>query len=273
MGDIRAPSKEVIKEAYETGKYTFKKLSSEFGISLGTIKSWSKRDKDKGIPWIKNKLTKSTIKNKYNNIKKQVESEQVKDIINSKFTDKQKLFCIYYIRCFNATKSYLKAYDCDYITANTNGPRLLGNASIKEEIQKLKKDRFNKALLSEEDIFQKYVDIAFSDITDYVTFGKKKIVVPSKKSNNKTTTLEINYVDLKDSNKIDGTVISQISQVKNNISVKLNDKMKALKWLSDHMDIATEEQKARIEVLRNKVKIDDIQPIKVEFVKASEKNE
>ena len=29
-------------------------------------------------------------------------------------------------------------------------------------------------------------------------------------------------------------------------SIKLADRMKALQWLSDHMDLATEEQRARI---------------------------
>ncbi|WP_052085721.1 helix-turn-helix domain-containing protein [Clostridium sp. HMP27] len=42
-----------VKEAYETGKYTFQQLADEFNVSLGTIKSWAKRDKDDGKPWLK----------------------------------------------------------------------------------------------------------------------------------------------------------------------------------------------------------------------------
>jgi hypothetical protein len=45
--------KEQIREAYETGKYTFQQLADEFNVSLGTIKSWAKRDKDNGQPWQK----------------------------------------------------------------------------------------------------------------------------------------------------------------------------------------------------------------------------
>lgn len=45
--------KEQVKEAYETGKYTFQQLADEFNVSLGTIKSWAKRDKDNGQPWQK----------------------------------------------------------------------------------------------------------------------------------------------------------------------------------------------------------------------------
>ncbi|MEZ7173710.1 terminase small subunit [Sporosarcina sp. OR05] len=60
--------------------------------------------------------------------------------------DKQRLFCIYYIRYFNATKVYRKAYECDYKTANVtnvNGSRLQVNANIRDEITKMKEERGN----------------------------------------------------------------------------------------------------------------------------------
>lgn len=62
--------------------------------------------------------------------------------------------------------------------------------------------------------------------------------------------IEVNYVDFKNSNEVDGTLISEVSQGKNGVSVKLQDKMKTMKWLADHMDLATEEQKVRIEKLK-----------------------
>ena len=62
--------------------------------------------------------------------------------------------------------------------------------------------------------------------------------------------IEVNYVDFKNSNEVDGTLISEVSQGKNGVSVKLQDRMKAMNWLADHMDLATEEQKARIEKLK-----------------------
>lgn len=45
--------KETIKEAYETGNYTFNQLAEKFNVSVGTIKSWAKRDKDNGQQWNK----------------------------------------------------------------------------------------------------------------------------------------------------------------------------------------------------------------------------
>lgn len=43
-----------------------------------------------------------------------------------------------------------------------------------------------------------------------------------------------------------------MKQGKDGASIKLVDKMKALQWLADHMDIATAEQKAKIEQIRAK---------------------
>ncbi|MBL3728070.1 terminase small subunit [Lysinibacillus sp. HST-98] len=61
------------------------------------------------------------------------------DIVPSDgLNDKQLLFCMYNVKYFNATKSYQKAYQCDYITANRNAHRLMVIEGIKEEIMRLK---------------------------------------------------------------------------------------------------------------------------------------
>ena len=49
---------------------------------------------------------------------------------------------------------------------------------------------------------------------------------------------------------MDGSLISEVRISQGNASVKLKDSMKALQWLADHMDLATEEQRARIDQLR-----------------------
>ena len=58
-----------------------------------------------------------------------------------------------------------------------------------------------------------------------------------------------NVVKLKDSSDVDGSLISEIRQSKGGVSVKLADRMKAMDWITKHMDMATEEQKARIQHL------------------------
>ena len=137
---------------------------------------------------------------------------------------------------------------------------MLRNVKIKNEIQKLKQNRLNREMLDEHDIFQKYMDIAFADITDYVEFGQEEVQVMNmfgpvevkdpetgKKVPLKKT---VNTVRFKESGYVDGTIISEVKQGKDGASIKLADRMKALQWLSDHMNLATEEQKAKIEQIR-----------------------
>jgi len=85
------------------------------------------------------------------------------------------------------------------------------------------------------------------DIADFVKFGKRKIEVKLKTGEWKK--ISANYVDLKDSTEVDGTIIAEVSEGKDGVKVKLADRMKAMQWLSDHMNLASAEQKARIEKL------------------------
>ncbi|MBE1304553.1 hypothetical protein G4W71_11020 [Clostridium botulinum] len=261
MENIRGPDWDLIKEEYLklNGNVKLKEFAEEYGVKYSTLRSRKNRENwDSEIN--KNVATKSATQqknvateNKTKNNKAEPKLKEVNEVSkNTELTDKQRLFCIYYIKCFNATKAYKKAYECDYITANTNGPRLLVNACIKKEIQELKEGRLNRAMLEPEDIFQKFMDIAFSDVTDYITFGRKEIEV-DKNEDGESVMSEVNYVDFKNSHEVDGTILNEVSQGKNGIKIKLNDQIKALQWLGEHMDLATQEQKLRIEKLKLEV--------------------
>lgn len=174
-------------------------------------------------------------------------------------TEKQGLFCLFYVRSFNATKAYMKAYGVDARTAGANGYKLLQKTEIRQEIERLKQNRLNRELLSEADIFQKYMDIAFSDITDYLTFGQKEvpvmgafgpITVEDKDTGEKIpVTKVVNVVQFRESYEVDGTLISEVKQGRDGASIKLSDRMKALDWLANHMGFATPEQRARVKKL------------------------
>ena len=92
------------------------------------------------------------------------------------------------------------------------------------------------------------MDIAFADITDYTEFGNKEIEVLNPETG-KTEKIAVSYVNIKDSKEVDGTLLSEVSKGKAGVKVKLSDRMKALQWLSDHMDLATEKQRAEIALL------------------------
>ena len=173
-------------------------------------------------------------------------------IKNEDLTDKQRLFCLYYIRCFNATKAYQKAYGVDYSTAAAIGYRMLENDGVKDEILRLKQNRLNREMLDEADVFQWYLDIARADIKDYVEFGNEEIEVEDKNGN--VRTVKVSNVNIKNDSDVDGILVSEISKGRDGVKVKLLDKLKAMEWIAEHMDLATEKQQAEIDALRAKVK-------------------
>lgn len=168
------------------------------------------------------------------------------------------------MKYFNATKAYQKAYQCSYNVANVEGHRHLVKPSIKQEIERLKKSRLEGIQLDSQAIIQKYIDIAFADITDFLSFGQKEITItdetgrPLLDYQGEPMTRVINYVDFKNDYEVDGTIISEVSMGKDGIKVKLHDKMKALEWLTENLDLfpgaKTQLTKSRINSEKMKVK-------------------
>lgn len=263
----RAPD-ERIAQAHELYKQGVKlvDIAKQLGVPDGTIRRW-KNVRNWDSERSGKKSERSDKKSERSDRKKAGKSDPIQEEFDmaegaESLTDKQRIFCTLYVRCFNATKAYKKAYGCSYETAMANGSRMLRNAKIQDEISRLKQNRLNRELLTEDDIFQKYMDIAFADITDYIEFGREQvpvmgpfgpIMVKDEKTGKKVGLMqEVNTVRFKESLDVDGTIISEVKQGKSGASIKLADKMKALEWLSEHMNIATEEQKARLQVLRRK---------------------
>lgn len=228
--DVAREPNELAYEDYRKGM-KYKDIAEKYGVSINTVKSWKTRykwskDGAKGVHTKKEKVC----------TQKEDAKKVVRMLEESDLNDKQKLFCLYYSKSFNATRSYQKVYGCTYETALSNGPGLLGNTRVKAEIMRIKEERYSQSFLRAEDIFQKYMDIAFADLTDYVRIN------------------DLGETEIRGLNEIDGTIVSEISSNGNGVKVKLHDSMKALQWLTDHMNMATEEQKARIAALRAKSK-------------------
>lgn len=252
----REPNEKIKKaEALYRSGTAMVEIAKRLGVSDSTVRSWKNRykwDGEKSAALQNKKCNVAKAESLKKQKRKEHIAEEVEEVIqNTGLTDKQRLFCIYYIRCFNATKAYKKAYKVDYNTASSVGYRMLENVGVKTEIMRLKKARLNREFFSEEDLFQKYMDIAFADIADFTEFGSKKIKVLNPDTG-EDEEIAVSYVNIKSSNEVDGTLVSEVSKGKDGIKVKLADRMKAMQWLSDHMDLATEEQKARIAALKAK---------------------
>lgn len=243
----RSPSRDEAKRIYldSKGKMLLKDIAKAVGKQDTQIRRWKSLDH-----WdeeLKGNVTipKDNVTKQNNSIEKPPKTEllpeEIETLNNEELTEKQRLFCLYYVRWFNATKAYRKVYDCDYTTAMTNGSMLLRNTKIQEHIQAIKDAKIKQAMYTAEDFFQKMMDIAYSDATDFLSFGRRI---------NEETGLEYNYVDFLDSSEVDGTLIQEVKQGKDGCSIKLVRKEFALKWLDKHYSEATDLQKAQLEQIR-----------------------
>lgn len=210
----------------------FKDIAVKYEVSLSTVKSWSQRYRWKDKKNVKGMRTKSK-----NTRTKKVCREIAENIVtNGELDEDKQLFCIYYLKYFNATKAYLKIHpEATYSSASVMGSRWYKLPEVKKELKRLKKEMYTDALIDPRDIVQQYIDIARADMNDYMSFKD-------------------GWVRLKDSSKVDGTLIHEVKQGKNGVTIKLIDKVKAIDWLSKHMGTATEEQKAKIELIKAQTK-------------------
>lgn len=253
----RSPSRDEAKRMYldSKGKMLLKDIAKAVSKRDSDIRKWKSLDKwDEELKG-NAPIAKGNAPKQNNGIKKPPKTEllpeEIETLNNEELTERQRLFCLYYVRWFNATKAYRKVYDCDYTTAMTNGSMLLRNTKIQEHIQAIKDAKIKQAMYTAEDFFQKMMDIAYSDATDFLSFGRRI---------NEKTGLEYNYVDFLDSSEVDGTLIQEVKQGKDGCSIKLVSKEFALKWLDKHYSEATDLQKAQIEQLRaqtDKLKADN----------------
>ncbi|MCY8408976.1 terminase small subunit [Bacillus haynesii] len=232
---------EKIKKEYETTDLTLKALAEKHDVKIGTLKSrksregWARGPTEKDATRVKEVATPQPI----------IESDEL--------NDKQKMFCLYYIKYFNATKAYQKAYGCDYFSAKAHGYKLLQKVAVKKEIDALKAQQQQSVFIDAQAVLQKYIDIAFADITDFVEFGTKESPAtnengPLEDEDGNTVMFETNYVTFKESTEVDGTIITEVKKGKDGVSVKLADKMKALEFLAKYTDLLSENDRKKLQL-------------------------
>lgn len=168
MARERSPNRDKAFELYKesNGEIQNREIANILGISEKTVSGWKVKDKWNsklnGVLQINERSTPKEKKNK--RTKKEPIAKEVKEVIeNGDLTDKQRLFCLYYIKTYNATRSYQKAYHCSYEVANVEGFKNLVKPSIREEILQLKKIRMQTDFMDANDVVRKYQEIAFTD--------------------------------------------------------------------------------------------------------------
>lgn len=262
----RAPNEKALKakELFDKG-YKLIDIAKELNIPDGTIRRWKstyKWDNEQSNNKSERSDKKASVRKekKHNKVdNEKVVADEINELIeNEELTDKQRLFCVIYSRCLNATKAYQKVYHCTYETAMVNGCNLLRNTKIKEQINKLNAIEFNKEFIRKS-VLQKYIDIAFADITEYIKFGQRDEPIidkdgnPVLDENGFIKTESYSYVELGESSQVDGTLINEIAQGKGGIKIKLADKMKALDVLNRYSNLLSDEEKVKLELENKKL--------------------
>ena len=168
----RSPNRDKAKEIYLRSKGNIKlsDIAIQLDVSDSQIRKWKSTDKwdlelNGALPLSNSNVTneKGTKKQQKKKKKEPIATEVIEVIENDDLTEKQRLFCLLYIKTFNATQSYRKAYNCSYDVANAEGYKLLVNPCIRDEIMQLKQLRFQMDFMDANDVVRKYQEIAFTD--------------------------------------------------------------------------------------------------------------
>ncbi|MDR1693381.1 MAG: terminase small subunit [Oscillospiraceae bacterium] len=232
----------------------YQDIADKYKVTLSAVKSWAARD------WKRRKVATGG-KKKLQPKSRKVAAKppqlapaasldrQLADAVegNGELTDKQRQFCYCYMKNFNATQA---ARNAGYSGNNLGqiGWQLLQLDSIRKEISELKliKNEWLGGLCGE-DIIELHMRIAFADFTDFAEFNGRTVLETYK---GKAVTVEnpitkehvpvtrvVNTVKLMDSSRIDGQLITEVSEGREGVKIKLADRWKSLDFLARYFEL------------------------------------
>lgn len=154
-------------------------------------------------------------------------STSIKKIEYNKLSAKQQRFVDEYCVDFNGTQAAIRAgYSAN--TASIQAVRLLSYAKIKNALEEKKAEIAEESKLKASDVIDELRRIAFSDITQVMSFSASKAKIKSSRKLSE------------DAKKI----VASVSQTQAGLTVKLHDKVKALELLGRYLNLFTD----RVEV-------------------------
>lgn len=197
----------------------YKDIALKYNVSIDTVKSWKKR-----YSWNRDKPVKGTQKSAHNAPKKEKVCKGVqeeKKSADDELTDQEKLFCYHFVRTHNKQQaSLLAGYggpNKSKESAAVQSIRLFQRQRVKDEVARL------SALFRQEihvdilDFLEFCMKIVGADMGDYVTFNGR-------------------LVALSNSNEVDTSIIQEVKQGKDGISIKLADKKWAWEQLAKYFN-------------------------------------
>ncbi|MBZ4223061.1 terminase small subunit [Bacillus wiedmannii] len=276
MARQRSPDRDKAFEIYKTskGEKPLIDIAAELNLKPSQIRKWKSQDK-----WDEQMNGNVTIaKRSVTNVKNPKTKAKLKEILDDEeLTEKERLFCLYYVKYFNGTQAALKAgYSKD--GAHVQASRLLRRERVSSYIKELKGELVENVFVEAMDVLNEYIKIAFADITNYVTFGQREVELEPEErttvdeegnetSEFVTETRMMNFVDLQDHEMVDGSIITEVKQGRDGVTIKLADKMKALDKLSLYFDLFPDNFKRKVDEERLHMQ-QEAQKVQIEKAKA-----
>lgn len=244
MARERDPARDKAYEMWKesNGKITNREIANILGVDEKKIATWKTRDKwncstTKKENVVQQKKKCSTTKKEV--VKKEIKEEIIETLVDSELTEKQRLFCTYYMQSFNATQSAVKAgYSRE--TAGVIGCENLRKPNIKKYLNELKELYAQDDYMETKRILERHKQIAFSDVKDFVEFEMSVDDMGAKRW----------LFKIKDDCEVDGTLIKKIGYSSNGPAIELEGRDKSLDFLTRYygLDARTELEKAKLEI-------------------------
>ncbi|MBO1583165.1 terminase small subunit [Bacillus sp. XF8] len=270
MARQRSPDRDKACEIYKVskGEKPLVEIAAELNLKPSQIRKWKSQDK-----WDEQMNGNVTIaKRSVTNVKNPKTKEKLKEILeDEELTEKERLFCLYYVKYFNGTQAAIKAGYAKE-SAHVQSSRLLRRERVASYIKELKGELVENIFIEAIDVLKEYVKIAFADITNYVTFGQREVQAmgafgPLEDEDGNPIMKTVNYVDFNESDMVDGSILTEVKQGKEGVSIKLADKMKALDKLSLYFDLFPDNFKRKVDEEKLHMQ-QEVQKVQIEKIKA-----
>lgn len=219
-------------------------IAAQLGTPLSTTKSWKRRD-----AWGKDEQTQKdasaqdAFKTRQRQRRAQVNRKAVEALeANEELSERERDFCAAFVHAPNPSQAAMATgrYST-YHSARQAAYAMMQRPEVQAEIKRLKAVKRITLLADADDIIDLHMRIAFADLTQFVEFGQEEvpvvgmfgpvIVKDPETGEEKPLTKDANVVRLKDHTQVDGTVLSEIRQGRDSVSVKLADRQKSLDFL------------------------------------------
>lgn len=247
----------------------YKDIAEKYNVSIDTVKKWKTRYK-----WERDKPVKSIVKAVHNVHKnKNVDKGGQTEIVDEELTDQEQLFCYHYVRTWNAMQAaILSGYTQNKASAAVQGCRLMQRPRIRTEVDRLAELFRQDIHLDIRDFLQFCMKVVGADIGDYLKFGAVDRLVyddngPIKDEETGEYLKEpVNCISLGESEQLDTSIIQEIKQGKDGISIKLADKKWAWEQLIKYFDWLPDKWQRKLD--RDKL---DLERRKVEEMEKGDK--